>query len=766
ITLTAVDTGGSGVAYKYYRLNAGPDTTYTVPVVVSTEGTTTFWYWSKDASGNVETAQHGTIELDKTRPVATTDALDIYTGPATITVSATDAWSGIAHVRWSLDGGPWVWDSVATTSALGNHTIAFYAQDGAGWTDWPFKTKDFEIKAPDFTPPVTTLGGVPGGWSSVNVTPTLTATDGVGAGVAAIMYRKNAGANQTYSPPLVISDEGTTTLWYWSVDLATPPNTEAERSVPVYVDKSGPVSTSDAIGLYTGTATITISATDPYSGVSHTHWRFDSDPWQTGTVAATSAVGPHTLYFYSTDNVNNDETPVQSMGFLLLAADYTPPTTTVSGVPVGWTSQNATLTLTAVDNAGGAGVASRWFRFGTGAAQRNWPAPSVPCVVSAEGTTTVWYWSVDAATPPNTESAESTTVLVDKTAPVTTAGGGTTYVASASINLSATDGMSGVDWTKWRIDAGGWQTGTVAVTTALGPHTLEFYSADKAGNQELPHKTKDFTVVSADAVPPLTTASGIPLGWASYNVTVTLSAVDNAGGAGVASTWYRLGVGSAVAYPPCVVTAEGTTTLAYWSVDGATPPNREAEKTATVRIDKTRPTTAYLGAATLPSGSSVVLAESDALSGVAFTRYSIDGGPEDVYGGFIPMSDGTHVLTFYSVDNAGNSQVPVLVTLKVGAATPPPPPGVPVATWITIRTNATSARIGGIPILSGEVSPAGLVGRIVVVYVKKPGKTYWSYSSNRVVYSRYGVASWQYKYYFKPGMARGYYYYKAAVPGS
>ncbi|HEX9092578.1 MAG TPA: hypothetical protein VF902_01215, partial [Coriobacteriia bacterium] len=85
-------------------------------------------------------------------------------------------------------------------------------------------------------------------------------------------------------------------------------------------------------------------------------------------------------------------------------------------------------------------------------------------------------------------------------------------------------------------------------------------------------------------------------------------------------------------------------------------------------------------------------------------------------------------------------------------------------TSITIKTNATTSRIGGIPILSGLVTPSGLVGKNIVVYVKKPGKSYWTYSSNRTVYSRYGVPSWQYKYYFKKGMAKGIYVYKAFVP--
>ena len=84
-------------------------------------------------------------------------------------------------------------------------------------------------------------------------------------------------------------------------------------------------------------------------------------------------------------------------------------------------------------------------------------------------------------------------------------------------------------------------------------------------------------------------------------------------------------------------------------------------------------------------------------------------------------------------------------------------------TSITIRTNATTARIGNIPILSGSVTPTSTIGENIVVWVKKPGKTYWSYSSNRTVYNRYGTAAWLYKYYFRPGMVRGIYTFKSTV---
>jgi hypothetical protein len=87
-----------------------------------------------------------------------------------------------------------------------------------------------------------------------------------------------------------------------------------------------------------------------------------------------------------------------------------------------------------------------------------------------------------------------------------------------------------------------------------------------------------------------------------------------------------------------------------------------------------------------------------------------------------------------------------------------------VATSITIRTAATSASIGKTVSLSGTVTPVGMVGRNICVYVKKPGRAYWTYSSNRTAYALGGGAAWLYKYYFKRGMAKGYYAFKAVAP--
>jgi len=80
----------------------------------------------------------------------------------------------------------------------------------------------------------------------------------------------------------------------------------------------------------------------------------------------------------------------------------------------------------------------------------------------------------------------------DTTPPVTTCV--TTGTNPVTITLTATDDMSGVNFTKYKIDDGSYATytGPVEVTEA-GDHVVYFYSVDLAGNAET-EKSKAFTV--------------------------------------------------------------------------------------------------------------------------------------------------------------------------------------------------------------------------------------------------------------------------------
>ncbi len=123
VTLTATDTG-SGVASTTYSLNNGATwITYATPVSVSTEGTTTLLYRSKDKAGNIESAHTLTLKIDKTAPEA---QVSVSTSTQDILVEGTD---NLGTTTISKD-------------TAGNYTVA----DQAGHTTKLFFTKTYSGK--------------------------------------------------------------------------------------------------------------------------------------------------------------------------------------------------------------------------------------------------------------------------------------------------------------------------------------------------------------------------------------------------------------------------------------------------------------------------------------------------------------------------------------------------------------------------------------------------------------------------------------------
>lgn len=130
------------------------------------------------------------------------------------------------------------------------------------------------------------------------------------------------------------------------------------------------------------------------------------------------------------------------------------------------------------------------------------------------------------------------TVAADTQPPVTTSNALTAYVGPVTITLSPSDNNSQpVAGTYWKLDGGGQTSGTtIAVPqppSGTVSHTLEFWSVDASGNEELPHKVVEFTV-EADLTAP--TGSITIAGGADYTVSyyVNLSVpAEDPGGSGL-----------------------------------------------------------------------------------------------------------------------------------------------------------------------------------------------------------------------------------------
>ncbi len=430
----------------------------------------------------------GALPVDSTPPVTTASVAGPlgnggwYTGPATVTLNATDSGSGVAATYYSVDGGPAQTYGVPfTISANGTHSVDYYSVDNAGNVE---TTQTSTVKI-DSTPP-TTSGGVSGpgsnGWYR-NAVLTLTAQDNVGgSGIASTTYNlMPGGAVQTYTGPVSFSNDGAYTVAYGSTDVAG--NAETRHLISFKVDSTPPSTTASVAGTpgdggwYVSPVTVTLNATDNPggSGVAGTLYSVDGGAPQPYVVPFTiSQNGSHLVVFYSSDLAGNAEAPQQ----LAVRIDQTPPTTTaaVSGTmgTNGWYKAGTpvVLTLSATDNANGSGVASTTYAVNGGPLQ-NYTAP----VTFTDGVYTVAYGSMDAAG--NVETTKTVSFKVDQTPPVVTYTGNTgTYTIDQTVDITCTasDNLSGVATdTCSNLDIPAYQL-------SLGSHTLSATATDNAGN--------------------------------------------------------------------------------------------------------------------------------------------------------------------------------------------------------------------------------------------------------------------------------------------
>jgi alpha-L-rhamnosidase len=144
----------------------------------------------------------------------------------------------------------------------------------------------------------------------------------------------------------------------------------------------------------------------------------------------------------------------------------------------GWYRSDATVTVSAADNRDATPVME------TGEAA-GWQAYVGPVTVSGEGRHDLSIRARDAAG--NTSGARTLPVWIDATAPATELAVTKSSADSATLALTASDALSGVGRTAYRVDGGAWKVaGSGPVTVSgYGDHSIDYASTDLAGNPEV-----------------------------------------------------------------------------------------------------------------------------------------------------------------------------------------------------------------------------------------------------------------------------------------
>ncbi|MET0494502.1 MAG: copper-binding protein [Actinoplanes sp.] len=255
VTVTASDAG-SGVASVEYQVDDTGFAPYTAPVVVTAIGDHSVQFRATDNAGNVSAV--GSVafsvvepdeEEDTTAPTVTSqvsgtrNSAGAYVGSATVTLTATDAESGVATVEYSLDGGAFTaYTAPVVVNTVGAHMVHYRATDVAG-NQSAEQMASFTVVAaptPDTTPPVTSAqvtGQQNGDGAYVgSATVTVTATDTESA-IASIEYALDAGAWTAYTAPVTVRAIGAHTVRYRARDAAG--NSAAEKSVAFTIVGTG-----------------------------------------------------------------------------------------------------------------------------------------------------------------------------------------------------------------------------------------------------------------------------------------------------------------------------------------------------------------------------------------------------------------------------------------------------------------------------------------------------------------------------------------------
>jgi hypothetical protein len=223
---------------------------------------------------------------------------------------------------------------------------------------------------------------------------------------------------------------------------------------------------------------------------------------------------------------------------------------------------------------------------------------------------------------------------------------------------------------------------------------------------------------------------------------ITLTAVDNIGGSGVATTYYALDGAAPVVGTTVSTSVLGSHTLSFWSVDVAG--NIELANLVSFEVtappvpvpDTTAPVTTSNVKATYAGSASITLTAVDNVggSGVAHTYYILDGAPQAEGLNVSTSVLGSHTLSFWSVDVAGNIELATAVTFEVTVPAPE------ATSTVTIKASLRNVHSGHAVRLSGVLTPAKH-GAKLALYVQKPGSTRWVLIGRPTVNSK---GAWNY----------------------
>ncbi|WP_299444950.1 OmpL47-type beta-barrel domain-containing protein [uncultured Phycicoccus sp.] len=495
------------------------------------------------------------VKIDRTAPTTgiTGTSNQWSNGNVTLTLLPTDNLSGVASTTYTVDGGTPRTGTSVLLETEGVHTVTYSSTDKAGNAEAPqTATVRIDKTAPTIGHAFDPASYTDGTWTNGDVTVTFTCADQGGSGVASC------------TDPVTKTAEGAHTVQGTATDGA---GNTATDTASVRIDKTAPTISATAVGAknaadwYKDDVRVEYTASDALSGIA-------------GSPKAAAVLGEGRNQEASS-SVTDAAGNTASAGVSGINVDKTAPSLTGSFAS-GWHTGDVTVTWECTDALSG---------------PAGQPAASV---VEGEGKNLSATASCSDVAG-NTTTTTVAGITIDRTAPttlsdVTGAQSNGWYRGSATVTLTPTDGLSGVDRTWYTVNGGDAKTYSGPVElTADGEYTVAFWSRDRAGNLEVAGAP---VVLKVDGSAPVTTrvnpispasgwfvTSGIPFAFDAYDAR-----------SGVAATYYVIDDGERQTYgqPFTRDLSDGPHQVTYWSTDLAG--NVEAKETFGINIDTVPPT--------------------------------------------------------------------------------------------------------------------------------------------------------------------------------
>lgn len=642
---------------------------------------------------------------DTTPPTSQiTPLLPLYTAAPVFTITATasdnDAvqlvqlWyrfnaTGSFVLTDTLTAAPYTF-SFNSTSARGDGRYEFYtiAVDYAGNHQAPPTppATNMTWTFVDTRAPSSKANALPTYEKAANFTITATASDWDGIKQVGLYYRQGTtGAYSLYAQDTQAPyswafnttklGTGDGTYQFYTIAQDNAGNVEAAPASPdaqTTVDTTPPTLaiTSPTAGQVIGTrwVNVTWTGSDAGSGISKFDVRLDSGAWvHAGTKLfynfTSVADGSHTVSVNATDNAGNSK--IVSVAF---SVSTVAPTVTItapsnnavlatSSVTVNWTVTNAGAGLATIEVRQDNGA---WTSVGTSATTYTFSSV-------ADGFHNL---SVRATGLNGAQGMATVAVRVDATPPalsITSPANNAIFnVTTVTVTWTASDSGTGLAKVEVRLDGGPYvvATGTSHSFTGLadGTHIISVRATDNVGNTA----TALVTVIVDTTPPTVSFTSPAANSWQnSASVSVAFTATDAT--SGILQVFISVDGG-----PP--VNATGQTSYTFTGLaDGSHTVTLTAKDKAghtssgalTFRVDTTPPsvtiTAPTAGATVSTSDVTITWTQSDAGSGVASAKISVDSGAFQDLGvvtskTITGLADGQHTVTVRVTDVAGNTK--------------------------------------------------------------------------------------------------------------